>query len=488
MLAKAKFLRVWAQTPRSVREILKEIVKKGAVKIHDLTAMVELMAELEDHYHQASLYGDQYKFDEADFLLAIVVAHLPSYEERWGKHALKKRQRGEKVTFQTLLAFLEEEAVAVEEPEGMKARVLAHELVEQLRSSKRPEKPVDRHVDRLPSKVPVKSEHVIINAAQWAQEPRPPSTPATPLRPTAAPFAMPAPTVPPASSATSVKGFEGGGGSTWSPSCAACQQAHAFYLCPQYVALPVAGRREMLAKHRVCFQCANSTRHRWRRCRQKQLRCTICGGRHHSSIHEDNDRTSDPFLDARLPHPVPQNLGPHGSPTGGGGASMPGSSGWPTQTLTALTVGISQPRGGKEEDSKGILSPPSTSISISTSRSTSNSRVVEGFSPVVTVDVCSTETQKVEPLVVLLDGGSNDLVITAEASKRIGLPTWKEMVTLGVLNHVTCEKREVGRIDLISKHTPDMKIANQRVVIEEYIPVPEWAIPRVFWRGILLSK
>ena len=93
-----------------------------------------------------------------------------------------------------------------------------------------------------------------------------------------------------------------------------------------------------------------------------------------------------------------------------------------------------------------------------------------------------------EPLVVLLDGGSNDLVITAEASKRIGLPTWKEMVTLGVLNHVTCEKREVGRIDLISKHTPDMKIANQRVVIEEYIPVPEWAIPRVFWRGILLSK
>ena len=76
--AKAKYLRVWAETPRDMREILKEIIGNGLqVKAADFTSLIKFVAKLEEQQRQARLHGDDNKFDEAEVMLAIVAACLP---------------------------------------------------------------------------------------------------------------------------------------------------------------------------------------------------------------------------------------------------------------------------------------------------------------------------------------------------------------------------------------------------------------------------
>ena len=43
---KERYLRIWARTPRDVREILEEAVRGGQAKINDFNALISLIAEL----------------------------------------------------------------------------------------------------------------------------------------------------------------------------------------------------------------------------------------------------------------------------------------------------------------------------------------------------------------------------------------------------------------------------------------------------------
>ena len=117
-------------------EILTEIVKRNTpVRATDFTSLIELVAELEEFRRQARLYGDASEFDKPDFILRVVAARATCLEERWGKHALRRRTRGEVVDFNMFLKLIEEEATALEKPEGAKARALAHNYVSHIRGS-----------------------------------------------------------------------------------------------------------------------------------------------------------------------------------------------------------------------------------------------------------------------------------------------------------------------------------------------------------------
>ena len=79
---KEKYLRVWAETPRDTRELLREIVAKMAqVRTSNFTSLIEFVAELEEHYRQALLHGDASKFNEPEVILAIVAARLTPLED-----------------------------------------------------------------------------------------------------------------------------------------------------------------------------------------------------------------------------------------------------------------------------------------------------------------------------------------------------------------------------------------------------------------------
>ena len=118
------------------------------MKSTDFNGLIGLVAELEDYRRQATLNGNESKFDDAETLMAIVVARLTCFEEKWGCHALKKRHKGEAVDFNTLIGFIEDEASALEEPEGAKARSRAKDYVAQLRSQAPSRKPPDKDKGR----------------------------------------------------------------------------------------------------------------------------------------------------------------------------------------------------------------------------------------------------------------------------------------------------------------------------------------------------
>ena len=121
------------------------------------------MAELEDYRRQATLNDDQDKFDEAESLMAIVAARLACFEIKWSKYALKKRVKRETVNFRTLITFIEDEASALEEPEGVKARAWAHEFVSQLQKQASNKRPMEK--DKWGGKGS-KVDPLIVNTAQ----------------------------------------------------------------------------------------------------------------------------------------------------------------------------------------------------------------------------------------------------------------------------------------------------------------------------------
>ena len=313
--AKRRYLRIWARTSRDIREILEEIVKGTQVKATDFNALISLVAELEDHRRQAALNHDEDKFDDAETLMAIVAARLNCLEAKWSKYALKKRSKNEEVNFKTLIIFIEDEAAALEEPEGTKARARAHEfvgLIQRQSSSKRV-----YEKDKWGGKGS-RPEPLIINAAQVSNSSMPSSqVPSRPQPPRAA--------APPVASSTALPPMRGNSTSSSSslsyqaapfvPAphaqffergrdrrfCAACKAPHAFFTCDQYLALDSVARRPFTAKHKVCFKCANSVSHGWRQCSQQNLKCFWCHSQnHHSTLHVDDDASPEPFTDARL--------------------------------------------------------------------------------------------------------------------------------------------------------------------------------------------
>ena len=254
--AKARYLRIWARTPRDVREILEEVVKGPQVKAQDFNALIGLIAELEDYKRQAAINGDDGKFNEAEVLMAIVAARLTSLEDKWSRFTLKRRNKGDIVDFNALIGFIEDEAAALEEPEGAKARARAHDFVAQICGRSSTKKPTEK--DKWGNRGG-KFEPLVINAAslqdantveahsqnhvfQFPQvPPRSEPSSASFARPPAA--SLTAAGLPPNNAQNMVWGRERKGGV-----CAACKQGHAFYACSQYKQLDAAARRPFAAK------------------------------------------------------------------------------------------------------------------------------------------------------------------------------------------------------------------------------------------------
>ena len=305
---KDRYLSIWARTSRDVREILEEVVKGSQVKANDFNALISLIAELEDYRRQAALNGDEGRFDEADSLMAIVASRLTCFELKWSKHALKQRNKGEIVNFQTLLTFIEDEAAALEEPEGAKARARAHEFVGQIQRQATNKKIPER--DKWGGRGS-KSEPLIVNAVQVANAQSPsnqtlsrsqqPTSVVNSSGVTSSPFTSSSslsshasPFVPTPHAQFLDRGRERRG-------CVACRGPHSFYTCNQFLSMDAAARRPFTARHRVCFKCANSVSHGWRQCTQQSLKCFWCHSvNHHSTLHVDNDASPEPFTDARL--------------------------------------------------------------------------------------------------------------------------------------------------------------------------------------------
>ena len=311
--AKQRYLRIWARTSRDIREILAEVVRGAQVKATDFNALIGLVAELEDHRRQAALNHDEDRFDEAETLMAIVAARLTCLEVKWSKHALKKRNRNEEINFGTLIAFIEDEAAALEEPEGVKARARAHELVGLLQRQSSSKRLSEK--DKWGGKGG-RFEPLIINAAQYSNSSPIHNVPPSQVSPTRQP---PRPVTPPVAPPPARNAWNSASSSLSSQAapfvpaphaqfsgrerrgCAACKAPHGFYACNQYLSMDSEARRPFAAKHRVCFKCANSVSHGWRQCTQQNMKCFWCHSRnHHSTLHVDQDASPEPFTDARL--------------------------------------------------------------------------------------------------------------------------------------------------------------------------------------------
>ena len=87
--AKSRYLRIWALSPRNVREILEEVVKGENVKVVEFNLRIGLVAELEDFRRQVALNQDGHKFDETETIMAIVATRLTCLKEKWRKFAFK---------------------------------------------------------------------------------------------------------------------------------------------------------------------------------------------------------------------------------------------------------------------------------------------------------------------------------------------------------------------------------------------------------------
>ena len=300
-------MRIWARTPRDVREILEEVVKGNQVRMTDFNGLVGLVAELENFRRQAALNGDEAKFDEPETIMAIIAARLTCLEAKWSKHAIKKRNRGEEVKFTTLIAFIEDEAAALEEPEGAKARARAHEFVGILQ--KQPTTKKFNEKDKWGGRGG-RFEPLIVNAAQVSSNNVPLSqgSSGTQSLPRVAASSSIAPSSSrPSSLSSQATSFVPTPSTHYSDrrndrrSCAACKLPHSFYSCNQYLAIDATARRSFAARHNVCFKCANSVGHGWRYCSQTNLKCFWChSANHHSTLHVDDDASQEPFTDARL--------------------------------------------------------------------------------------------------------------------------------------------------------------------------------------------
>ncbi|KAI4490384.1 hypothetical protein M0802_010655 [Mischocyttarus mexicanus] len=73
-----------------------------------------------------------------------------------------------------------------------------------------------------------------------------------------------------------------------SNNCCYCRQRHYLAFCPQLNSLSRKARVEVVVEARLCFDCLG--RHNVRQCRSTR-RCNVCGGLHHTVIHQER-RTS----------------------------------------------------------------------------------------------------------------------------------------------------------------------------------------------------
>ncbi|XP_035919104.1 uncharacterized protein LOC118517233 [Anopheles stephensi] len=65
-----------------------------------------------------------------------------------------------------------------------------------------------------------------------------------------------------------------------------CAEPHHLRSCPKFCKGDVKFRREVIAKHKLCFNCLNPN-HQVRSC-NSVFRCNKCNARHHSMLHDDS--------------------------------------------------------------------------------------------------------------------------------------------------------------------------------------------------------
>ncbi|XP_029055098.2 uncharacterized protein LOC114882376 [Osmia bicornis bicornis] len=67
--------------------------------------------------------------------------------------------------------------------------------------------------------------------------------------------------------------------------CISCNEAHSLYQCTKFKSLNVGKRKELVKKHRCCFNCLGKG-HYPRNCLSSR-KCARCGRKHHSLLHEE---------------------------------------------------------------------------------------------------------------------------------------------------------------------------------------------------------
>ena len=73
--------------------------------------------------------------------------------------------------------------------------------------------------------------------------------------------------------------------------CFYCQDNHAIFTCPKFIALPISKRREYVKQKSLCFNCLRS-KHLVKDCNSK-FSCKYCNIKHNSLLHENKDNKSN---------------------------------------------------------------------------------------------------------------------------------------------------------------------------------------------------
>ncbi|KAI4476777.1 hypothetical protein M0802_014823 [Mischocyttarus mexicanus] len=175
--------------------------------------------------------------------------------------------------YQRLLTFISTAARALEHIEGHKDHKMSSRTSHGQKAS--PSRSFAKvlnlgpQTSQHPAPKPQTSQH---SAATQKTSQRQPATPQTPDRPSqghSMPFIQ-----------------------DLSNNCCYCRQRHYLAFCPQFSSLSRKARVEVVMEARLCFNCLG--RHNIRQCRSTR-RCNICGGQHHTLIHQEH-RTSSTKL------------------------------------------------------------------------------------------------------------------------------------------------------------------------------------------------
>ena len=120
------------------------------------------------------------------------------------------------------------------------------------------------------------------------------------------------------------------------------------------------------------------------------------------------------------------------------------------------------------------LSKPGPVPAFAVNTTTMNSNA---FLPTVVAAVRNPQTEKVVPMVCLLDPCCSGLVITKTAAQQLKVGTWAEMVTIKVLEATSQTLRQNCELDLLSLAFPRTQVLRRKAVVVDSIPIDERSIP-----------
>lgn len=82
---------------------------------------------------------------------------------------------------------------------------------------------------------------------------------------------------------------------SFSYDCGVCQESHHPSRCEKMIHLNPTDRRKLAEEKKLCYNCLGNN-HTVKSCPSTGF-CKICKGRHHSTLHIDNKRSSQSKID-----------------------------------------------------------------------------------------------------------------------------------------------------------------------------------------------